>query len=77
MSNMFTRLMIPVGDMLEKARRKSPRLVPKFITMTNKKGTTYQKKVWVAPDEIDKVKPSFAQFDLFGDEPEAYKDLTL
>lgn len=64
--NAFQRLMIPVQDMLEKARRYNPKLVQRTITVTNKDGTTFTKRAWVDPTEKDAEKPKNVQFDLFG-----------
>jgi N12 class adenine-specific DNA methylase len=54
---------------IEKARR-SPRLVPKIITVRNDDGTIFQKRVWVLPSEIKKESYSMVQPDLFQDEDE-------
>jgi hypothetical protein len=65
--NVFTRLFLPVQQILEKSR--NPKLVMKMITVTNKDGTTFQKKAWVLPNEAKTGTITSAQFDLFGDEP--------
>lgn len=63
--NIFQRfILIPAQGALEKARR-SARLVQRDITLTNKDGTTYRKRVWVLPSEAKTEKPRAAQFDLF------------
>ena len=57
-------LLIPI---LQKARKKSPRLVPKTITAI-RNGKSYQTVVWVLPGEAKSNKPTKGgQFGLFDD----------
>lgn len=70
--NPFRRLFVlPIVNFLEKARKRSPRLVRKIITSTNANGTTYQQTVWVLPNEAKADRPRGAQFDMFGDDSAA------
>ncbi|GAB6276259.1 MAG: hypothetical protein SAMD01599839_07990 [Rectinema sp.] len=64
--NIMQRFYIASKELL-KAR--SPRLVQRDIIVTNKDGTTFQKKVWVLPSELKAEAPKHAQFDLFDSGP--------